>query len=372
MEPQMYGHDQSWMGSCDGQFLPKIVQRRAKRSIPDNDKDDKYWEKRKRNNMAAKRSRECKRQAETDIRNKVSFLEEENALLRKEISLMKAKFGIPPEQSILSQEDRTQCMHDVRSNRQLTDNGAKSESEDGSDSSMMSPTGARYSLGGMSKSVSPYGDRMNGEIRRQQGVQRHKGADMNGGNGYEVYASWSQLPAEASYINAQMYQNGEGKYPPSTPQEFMDKHAMFSNYERYVAEEGQTNPRAGYQYYGYQHQLMYPGSTSVHTPADLTLNRKSDERTRDECPEFMDKSELNGSISVNSSPLKLPIKPEYYSEEKAMLLKHSAQLADSTTNNASHHSNQPNSPDGEFYGNDGVNLKAKLQHLSSHFNELKK
>ena len=53
-------------------FPPKLVQRRAKRVIPDTEKDEKYWEKRKRNNMAAKRSRENKRLIENDIRHKVS------------------------------------------------------------------------------------------------------------------------------------------------------------------------------------------------------------------------------------------------------------------------------------------------------------
>lgn len=50
----------------------KITQRRVKRTIPEAEKDEKYWEKRKRNNMAAKRSRENKRVLENDIKHKVS------------------------------------------------------------------------------------------------------------------------------------------------------------------------------------------------------------------------------------------------------------------------------------------------------------
>ncbi|CAL1536991.1 unnamed protein product, partial [Lymnaea stagnalis] len=67
----------------------KNSSRRAKRVIPDTEKDDKYWEKRKRNNMAAKKSRENKRLVENDIRQKVMYLEEQNALLRKEIMIIK-------------------------------------------------------------------------------------------------------------------------------------------------------------------------------------------------------------------------------------------------------------------------------------------
>ena len=60
--------------------------------------------------QAAKRSRENKRQMEIDIRNKVTFLEEENALLQKEVATIKARFGIPVDQSILTPEERAQCL----------------------------------------------------------------------------------------------------------------------------------------------------------------------------------------------------------------------------------------------------------------------
>ncbi|XP_064633684.1 adenylate cyclase, terminal-differentiation specific-like [Lineus longissimus] len=94
----------------DHTLLPKSSSRRSKRIIPDTEKDDKYWEKRKRNNEAARKSRENKRRQEYDIRSRVTYLEEENAVLRREIEIIKTKFGIPLEQSFLSPEEKAELM----------------------------------------------------------------------------------------------------------------------------------------------------------------------------------------------------------------------------------------------------------------------
>ena len=50
--------------------------------MPENSKDDKYWRRRAKNNEAAKRSREAKRQKEDEVLQKVDVLEGENKLLR--------------------------------------------------------------------------------------------------------------------------------------------------------------------------------------------------------------------------------------------------------------------------------------------------
>ncbi|ELU03203.1 hypothetical protein CAPTEDRAFT_79542, partial [Capitella teleta] len=68
--------------------------RRMKRMVPNEHKDDRYWEKRKRNNDAARRSRENKRHVEMGMRARTIFLEEEIALLRKEVSVLKTKFSL--------------------------------------------------------------------------------------------------------------------------------------------------------------------------------------------------------------------------------------------------------------------------------------
>ena len=65
----------------------------AKRSRKTNSKatkDDKYWERRQRNNIAAKRSREAKRVREIQIAKKTAALEKENASLKKQVKKLKA------------------------------------------------------------------------------------------------------------------------------------------------------------------------------------------------------------------------------------------------------------------------------------------
>ena len=49
---------------------------------PENKKDDKYWEKRGRNNVAAQRSREARRLKENQIALRASFLESQNFQLK--------------------------------------------------------------------------------------------------------------------------------------------------------------------------------------------------------------------------------------------------------------------------------------------------
>ncbi|XP_033744971.1 nuclear factor interleukin-3-regulated protein-like [Pecten maximus] len=88
--------------------------RQAKRVIPDTLKDEKYWERRKKNNIAAKRSRENRRRFEIDVRLKLEFLEKENILLKKEVSVMKLKFGIPLGHSILSDQEKLDCINDFK------------------------------------------------------------------------------------------------------------------------------------------------------------------------------------------------------------------------------------------------------------------
>lgn len=45
--------------------------------MPDDLKDDKYWARRRKNNMAAKRSRDARRVKENQIAMRANFLEKE-------------------------------------------------------------------------------------------------------------------------------------------------------------------------------------------------------------------------------------------------------------------------------------------------------
>lgn len=68
--------------------------RRKREFIPDEKKDAMYWEKRRKNNEAAKRSREKRRLNDLVLENKLIALGEENATLKAELLALKLKFGL--------------------------------------------------------------------------------------------------------------------------------------------------------------------------------------------------------------------------------------------------------------------------------------
>ena len=68
--------------------------RRKREFIPQDKKDEGYWDKRKKNNEAAKRSREKRRMNDMVLENRVLGLLEENARLRAELLALKFRFGL--------------------------------------------------------------------------------------------------------------------------------------------------------------------------------------------------------------------------------------------------------------------------------------
>lgn len=63
--------------------------RSEKKPIPTEQKDTKYFERRKRNNMAAKKSRDARKAREDEIAIRASFLEKENAILRAQVGTLR-------------------------------------------------------------------------------------------------------------------------------------------------------------------------------------------------------------------------------------------------------------------------------------------
>ncbi|KAJ3600827.1 hypothetical protein NHX12_031802 [Muraenolepis orangiensis] len=68
--------------------------RRKREFIPVDQKDDGYWDKRRKNNEAAKRSREKRRVNDMVLENRVLALLEENGRLRAELLALKFRFGL--------------------------------------------------------------------------------------------------------------------------------------------------------------------------------------------------------------------------------------------------------------------------------------
>lgn len=75
-------------------FKNKSTCRRKREFIPDEKKDNLYWERRRKNNEAAKRSREKRRLNDMVLENKLMALGEENASLKAELLSLKLRFGL--------------------------------------------------------------------------------------------------------------------------------------------------------------------------------------------------------------------------------------------------------------------------------------
>ncbi|MPC79733.1 Cell death specification protein 2 [Portunus trituberculatus] len=66
-------------------------RRHNRQGLENTTKDEAYWERRRRNNEAAKRSRDARRAKEEEIAIRGAFLEQENMKLRAELSTLKSE-----------------------------------------------------------------------------------------------------------------------------------------------------------------------------------------------------------------------------------------------------------------------------------------
>ncbi|VEN36003.1 unnamed protein product [Callosobruchus maculatus] len=66
-----------------------LIKKSRKQFVPDDLKDDKYWARRRKNNLAAKRSRDARRMKENQIALRAGYLEKENVGLRQELERLK-------------------------------------------------------------------------------------------------------------------------------------------------------------------------------------------------------------------------------------------------------------------------------------------
>uniref|UniRef100_A0A9J8DKY1 TEF transcription factor, PAR bZIP family member b n=1 Tax=Cyprinus carpio carpio TaxID=630221 RepID=A0A9J8DKY1_CYPCA len=78
----------------EDELKPQPMIKKAKKVfVPEDAKDEKYWSRRKKNNVAAKRSREARRLKENQIAVRATFLERENAALRQEVAELRKDCG---------------------------------------------------------------------------------------------------------------------------------------------------------------------------------------------------------------------------------------------------------------------------------------
>ncbi|XP_077359891.1 TEF transcription factor, PAR bZIP family member a isoform X1 [Festucalex cinctus] len=78
----------------DEDLKPQPMIKKAKKVfVPEEQKDEKYWQRRKKNNVAAKRSRDARRLKENQITVRAAFLERENSALRTEVADLRKECG---------------------------------------------------------------------------------------------------------------------------------------------------------------------------------------------------------------------------------------------------------------------------------------
>ncbi|CBY19316.1 unnamed protein product [Oikopleura dioica] len=70
---------------------PLIKPKGKKRPVPQSQKDELYWERRRKNNLAAKRSRESRRLRDNQTTLRTGFLESENMELREKINQVRSE-----------------------------------------------------------------------------------------------------------------------------------------------------------------------------------------------------------------------------------------------------------------------------------------
>ena len=81
-----------------------LGKKRRRNLVPQDKKTREYWERRQRNNVAARRSREERRNKELETYQKMKFLEKENELLKETVNqFMKSQFDLQNEVQYLRQ-----------------------------------------------------------------------------------------------------------------------------------------------------------------------------------------------------------------------------------------------------------------------------
>ena len=98
----------------------KII-RKQREFIPEFKKDDCYWSKRRKNNEAAKRSREKRRMNDAVMSQKIVELTKENAELKRELESLKRKFGLRTDKPFPTDE-----LSAKRSYEDISDNSSDS------------------------------------------------------------------------------------------------------------------------------------------------------------------------------------------------------------------------------------------------------
>lgn len=131
-------------------------QRKQREFIPDNKKDESYWDRRRRNNEAAKRSREKRRFNDMILEQRVIELAKENHILKAQLNVIKEKYGIQGEglinvEQVLSSMPQAEQILAISKRNKLS-SALLSLTSTPSVTSLLSPSGLCQSNAGPSSS----------------------------------------------------------------------------------------------------------------------------------------------------------------------------------------------------------------------------
>ncbi|KAF0025944.1 hypothetical protein F2P81_022825 [Scophthalmus maximus] len=96
-----------------------MIKKARKIFIPEDLKDDKYWARRRKNNVAAKRSRDARRLKENQIATRAGFLEKENSALRQEVVDLRKELG-RTKNVLLKYEAQHRLLEKITSDKSFT------------------------------------------------------------------------------------------------------------------------------------------------------------------------------------------------------------------------------------------------------------
>uniref|UniRef100_A0A8C6NX90 BZIP domain-containing protein n=1 Tax=Nothobranchius furzeri TaxID=105023 RepID=A0A8C6NX90_NOTFU len=107
--PAQRSHDTTVIQLENG--LARKGPRRKREFIPEERKDAVYWEKRHKNNEAAKRSRHKRRLNDFALETHLTALKEENAKLSAELTSIKLHFGLAHSAALTSRQSNQLLSH---------------------------------------------------------------------------------------------------------------------------------------------------------------------------------------------------------------------------------------------------------------------
>ena len=82
-----------------------IPRRKQREFIPEDRKDEGYWGKKRKNTESARRSRKKRRYHDMTLENQTVDLSLDNCKLRNELTVIKKRFGIPLNETFISDDD---------------------------------------------------------------------------------------------------------------------------------------------------------------------------------------------------------------------------------------------------------------------------